>query len=241
MSGHSKWSQIKRQKAVTDNKRGALFTKLGNAIVITVKHGGKDSSSNFRLRVAIDSAKSANMPNDNIERAIKRGAGEIDGVLIEEIIYEGYGPGGTAIIIEVATDNKNRSSANIRKILTKYGGNLGSTGNVMWMFQKKGVIRIPNEEIKNQDELELQLIDAGSDDIISEAEGITILSKPEQLPAINKTLETLSVTPASAEIEYVSENKVSELDEKTKNKLTKLFEELEEDDDVSNYYTNAEL
>jgi len=241
MSGHSKWSQIKRQKAVTDNKRGNLFTKLGKTIAVTVKEGGKDPSSNFRLRMAIDKAKASNMPNDNIERAIKRGAGEIEGILLEEVAYEGFGPSGIAIIIETTTDNKNRTAAVIRNILTKHGGNLGSSGSVTWMFDQKGVLRIANEDITDKDALELSIIDAGADDIITEEEGVLIYTPAQRLPALIKILEEQNITPASAEVELLPQNKIAVQDVQDQKKLEKIFEELECDEDVSNYFTNADL
>jgi len=241
MSGHSKWAQIKRQKAVTDNKRGSLFTKLGNAITITVKQSGKDPEINFRLRMAIEKAKAANMPNDNIDRAIKRGGGEIDGINIEEVIYEGFGPAGTALVIETTTDNKNRTTSSIRNILSKYQGNLGNSGSVMWMFEKKGVIRVLKEKISNKDELTLKLIDAGAEDIDEEDEGLTIYCPANNLLKIKGILETEKIIPESADIELVPHNKIKIEGESTKNKLNKLFEELEEDDDINNYFSNADL
>ena len=241
MSGHSKWSQIKRQKAVTDGKRSNLFTKLGNTIAVAVKEGGKDPDSNFRLRMAIDKAKASNMPNDNIKRAIKRGAGEIEGVIIEKVVYEGFGPAGVAIIIEATTDNKNRTAAAIRNILTKHGGNLGGNGSVTWMFNKKGVLRVANEDIVDKDALELSLIDAGADEIITEDEGMLIYAPAQQLPAFKKTLGKQNITPASAETELVPQNKIIIKNTTDQKKLEKIFDELENDDDVSNYFTNADV
>ena len=241
MSGHSKWSQIKRQKAVTDGKRSNLFTKLGNTIAVAVKEGGKDPDSNFRLRMAIDKAKASNMPNDNIKRAIKRGAGEIEGVIIEKVVYEGFGPAGVAIIIEATTDNKNRTAAAIRNILTKHGGNLGGNGSVAWMFDKKGVLRVANEDVVDKDALELSLIDAGADEIITEDEGMLIYAPAQQLPALKKALEEQNIAPASAEVEMVPQNKIVVRDARDQKKLEKISEELERDDDVSNYFTNADV
>ncbi len=241
MSGHSKWSQIKRQKAVTDGKRSNLFTKLGNTIAVAVKEGGKDPDSNFRLRMAIDKAKASNMPNDNIKRAIKRGAGEIEGVIIEKVVYEGFGPAGVAIIIEATTDNKNRTAAAIRNILTKHGGNLGGNGSVAWMFDKKGVLRVANEDVVDKDALELSLIDAGADEIITEDEGMLIYAPAQQLPAFKKTLGKQNITPASAETELVPQNKIIIKNTTDQKKLEKIFDELENDDDVSNYFTNADV
>lgn len=241
MSGHSKWSQIKRQKAVTDQKRGNLFTKLANAITIAVKRGGKDQNSNFKLRLAVEKAKSANMPNNNIERAIKRGSGELEGITLEEVIYEAFGPNGIAIIIEATTDNKNRTTSSIRNIITKYQGNLGNSGSVMWMFDKKGVIRILKNNIKNKEDFELKIIDTGADDIIEEEEGFTILTKVENLAYLKELIEKENIILESAEIELIPQNKIIVESESIKNKINKLLEELEENDDVNNYFTNADL
>ncbi|MDD5039538.1 MAG: YebC/PmpR family DNA-binding transcriptional regulator [Patescibacteria group bacterium] len=240
MSGHSKWRQIKRQKAVTDNKRGNLFTKLANGISIAAKRGGKDPTMNFQLRMAIDKAKAGNMPNENIERAIKRGAGELAGAAIEEVTYEGFGPGGTAIIIQTATDNKNRTAGTIRSTLTKFGGNLGGSGSVQWMFQQRAVIRIAREQITDRDALELALIDAGADDIADETEGITVYASPERFAGIKAALEQSNIQTASADIELVPQNKVALPNERAAERLNELLEELEQNDDVSNYFTNAD-
>jgi YebC/PmpR family DNA-binding regulatory protein len=241
MSGHSKWSQIKRGKAVADQKRGNLFTKLANAITIAVKQGGKDQNSNFKLRLAIEKAKSANMPNNNTERAIKRGSGELEGIMPEEIIYEAFGPNGIAIIIEATSDNKNRTTSSIRNILMKHRGNLGNSGSVMWMFDKKGVLRILKNNIKNKEAFELKIIDAGADDIIEEEEGFTIFTKVEKLAHLKKLIEKENIILESAEIELVPQNKIIIKNESTKNKINKLLEELEKNDDVNNYFTNADL
>lgn len=242
MSGHSKWAQIKRQKAVTDKKRGNLFTKLGNAITIASRHGGGDPNTNFQLRVAIDKARAANMPNENIERAIQRGSGELGGATLEEITYEGFGPGGITLIIEVTTDNKNRTTANLRRLLTKYQGRLGGSGSVRWMFETKGVIRISREQLThNKENVELKLIDAGSEDIIEEEEGLTVYTKPESLPAVRELLEKEGVTLASAEIELVPQTKIAITDVAAREKIAKLLEELEADDDITNYFTNADF
>lgn len=241
MSGHSKWAQIKRQKATTDKKRGNLFTKLGNAITVAARQGGEDPDSNFKLRLAIEKAKAANMPNENIERAIKRGMGELEGVTLEEIIYECFGPGGMAIVVESTTDNKNRTTSSLRSILSKYQGNLGGSGSVMWMFDKKGVVRILKSKVANKDELTLKLIDAGVEDIIEEEEGFTIYTKIDDLPKIKEFIEKENITPESAEIELVSQNKIKIKDESIKKKINQLFEELEADDDINNYFTNADL
>lgn len=240
MSGHSKWSQIKRQKAAADNKRGSLFTKLGNAISIAVKQGGKDPETNFKLRIAVEKAKSSNMPNDTIERAIKRGAGELEGSSIEEVTYEAYGPGGVALVIQTATDNKNRTAADLRHMLTKLGGNLGSTNSVLWMFDQKGVVRIPQESVQDRDALEMTLIESGAEDIREETEGLIVLTPPSDLPNIKEALEQKGVSVASADIELVPQNTVTLTDAKEKDRLEKLYAQLEESDDVNNYFTNAD-
>jgi len=240
MSGHSKWSQIKRQKAVTDKKKGNLFTKLAKTITIATKQGGPDPDSNFKLRLAIDKARSSNMPNDNIERAIKRGSGETGENTIEEVIYEAFGPGGSAIIIEATTDNKNRTTAEIRNILSKHQGNLGNSGSVIWMFDAKGVLRILKNNLKNKEEFELNIIDAGAEDILEEEEGYSILTQPNDLPIIKKAVKQLNISIESSEIEMVPKNKIA-AQEKEINQLNKLFEELEANDDINNYFTNANL
>ena len=239
MSGHSKWSTIKRQKASTDAKRGAVFTKLGNMITVAVKEKGSDPDANFNLRMAIERAKSANMPKDNIARAIKRGAGELGGEQIEELVYEGFGPAKSQFIVKSLTDNKNRSAANIRFIFTKHGGSLGA---VMWNFKQKGVIRIMNEELKiknlNNDEFELNLIDAGADDILKEEEGVTVYTKIQDLQNVKKLLEEKNIKTESADIEYLAKEEQS-VSEEDKEKIAKFVEALEECEDVADCYNNV--
>jgi len=237
MSGHSKWSTIKRQKGAADAKRGALFTKLGNAITIAAKEGGGDIDSNFSLRLAIDKAKSANMPKDNIERAIKRGTGELDdGKKIEDITYEGFGPDGIAFMIEALTDNRNRTSSSMKHILTKYGGSLGGPNSVAWMFNQIGIIRIN----KINEDLELELIDAGATDIKKDEDGVAVFTKPNDLKKVKSFLEQKQINVEYAEIEQIPKDSVNISDE-IKEKLEKIFAELDEDGDVNNYYTNAEI
>ncbi|NUM25923.1 MAG: YebC/PmpR family DNA-binding transcriptional regulator [Candidatus Buchananbacteria bacterium] len=237
MSGHSKWHQIHRQKGVADAKRGAIFTKLGNNITVAAKLGGGDPDSNFRLRLAIDQAKAANMPKDNIERAIKRGTGELnDGKKIETVNYEGYGPDATAFIIEALTDNRNRTSSNIKHILNKAGGLLAGPNSVAWMFEQKGVIRIKNLA----EDLELPLIDAGAQDIVKEDGGVTIYTDPSSLKKVKELLEQHGVEIDYAETEQVAKDKKA-VSEEQKEKIQKLFDDLDNDEDVSNYYTNAEI
>jgi len=228
MSGHSKWSKIKRQKGAADQKRGNVFTKLGKNISLAAKNG-KDPDMNPSLRSAIDTARAANMPKSNIEKAILRGAGEIPGQILEESTYEGYGPNGVAIIIQTITDNKNRTTSFIKSILSKHNGSLGGPNSVAYMFDTKGVIRIE----KTDEELQLKAIDAGADDVIEEENGLTIYSNPSDLENIKKQLGKVDY----AEIEMIPQNKVDVDTEK----LNKLIEELEENDDVNKVYTNANL
>ena len=240
MSGHSKWSKIKRQKGASDQKRGNLFTKVSKLVTIAARDGGGDPAMNFKLRLAIDQARAVSMPKDNIEKAIKRGTGELEGGLIEEIIYEGFGPGGVAIVIETLTDNKNRTVANIKHILTKYGGSLGSSNSVLWQFEQKGIIRIESGELRveNFDEFQLQVIDMGADDIQEEDGELIIYTKPTSLQKTKEALEKQETKIANAELEFIPKEKTA-VDDNLKAKLEKIFNNLEEDDDVNNFYTNA--
>ena len=238
MSGHSKWSTIKRKKGALDAKRGVVFTKLANLITIMAKKHGSDPDTNFSLRMAIEKAKSVNMPKNNIERAIKRGSGEIDGEQIEELIYECVGPANSQFIIKALTDNKNRSAANIRHIFTKAGGSLGS---VMWNFEQKGVIVVANEELKNKkiiiDNFEMELIDAGAEDITNENENKIIYTKIENLQNIKKFLNNKNIKIKSAEIEYIAKEKIN-INDNNKNKIEKLINDIENCEDIADYYIN---
>ena len=237
MSGHSKWATTHRQKEIVDAKRGAIFTKFANVIAIAAKQGG-DPSANPSLRAAIEKARSASMPKDNIERAIKKGTGELGGEQIEELYYEAIGPGNSQFVIKCVTDNKNRSAGNVRHIFTKNGGVFG---NVLWNFEQKGVIMIENSELDakkiNFGDLELELIDAGIDDLLKETEGLTIYTKIDKLQAINSFLESKGLKVASAEIEYVAKEK-QELKDNEKAIAERIMEALEDNEDVSDYYTN---
>lgn len=239
MSGHSKWATTKRQKAVTDAKRANLFTKLGRAITVAAREKGGDPAANFTLRLAMERARAANMPKENIERAVKRGTGEIKGELIEELLYEGFGPAGTTIIIKCLSDNKNRTASDIKHILNAHGGSLVGKNAVMWQYELKGVIRILNEKLsgKNLDELELQIIDLGAQEIIKEEDSLLIYTKLEDLQKVNKGLEGIGLIPDYAEAEYVPKEKIS-LDAAAQKKNEELFEALDEMEDVDNYYTN---
>ncbi len=238
MSGHSKWSTIKRAKAATDAKRGAIFTKIGNLITMAAREKGGNPETNFSLRIAIEKAKQANMPKENIERSVKRGTGELTGDKIEELLYEGFGPAKSQFIVKCLTDNKNRTAANVRHIFTKYGGSLGT---VAWNFEKKGAIRIMNEELKiknlDNENFELELIDAGTQDILQEDEGLTIYTKIEDLQKIKNFLENKNIKTESADIEYISKED-QELNKEEKEKIEKFIQDLEDNEDVADYYTN---
>jgi len=241
MSGHSKWATTKRQKAAVDAKRSSAFTRIANVITIAARKGG-DPEMNFSLRIAIDRAREVNMPKDNIERAIKRGTGELGGAALEELTYEGIGPAKAGFVIEVVTDNKNRTAAEIRHLFTKNGGSLGNSGSAAWNFERKGVIRIMNEELKNKnsanDEFELALIDAGANDIQKEDEGWTVYTSIENLNGIKKFLDEKSIAVEAAAIEYVPKD-LKTTSEEDKIKVEKFIEDLENNEDVSNYYTDV--
>jgi YebC/PmpR family DNA-binding regulatory protein len=236
MSGHSKWATIKHKKAAKDSKRGASFTKFANLISVAARHGG-DPETNFRLRLAIDKARKSGVPNNNIERAIKKGTGEGGGAAFEEIMYEGYGPGGVAIIVECATDNRNRTAAEVRSAFSKHGGSLGTTGSVVFQFDQKGMIQIPT---KDMEEVTMAAIEAGADDI-EEGEGLlTVYTAPNQLDAVRKALNEAGYDTDSAELSYVPKTTTS-VDEKSAGTLMKMLDALEELDDVTNTYMNAEI
>lgn len=234
MSGHSKWATTKRAKGAVDAKRGALFTKLAKMISVAARQGGGEPESNFKLRLAIDKAKESNMPKDNIDRAIKRGAGQLEGGQIEEVSYEGFGPDGTAFIIEAVTDNRNRTSSEVKHLLSKYGGNLGGPNSVSWLFTLRGVLRVTT--LSETDEL--AVIDAGAQDIIRESDEVTIYTEPADLQKVKRALEDCKQTIEYGQIEQVPKE-LKTVGTDAAEKIDKLFAELEDDQDVSNYYTNA--
>ncbi|MEX0749344.1 MAG: YebC/PmpR family DNA-binding transcriptional regulator [Dehalococcoidia bacterium] len=240
MSGHSKWSSIKRAKGVADAQRGQLFTKLSKEIIISAKQGGGDPAANFRLRLAVQKAKEANMPNENIDRAIKRGAGGGDGAdNIDEIVYEGYGPHGTAVIVEAATDNRNRTVAEVRNVFTRAGGSLGETGSVGWNFEMRGVVSVsPNG--KDADDLALLAIDAGADDVQVAGDSIDVYTQPGDLESVRRALEDNGLDVASAETQRVPKTTV-QLDESAAIQTMRFIERLESLDDVQKVYFNAEF
>jgi YebC/PmpR family DNA-binding regulatory protein len=239
MSGHSKWSSIKHKKGITDAKRGKIFTKLIKEITVAARMGGGDIGSNPRLRSAVQAAKSENMPKDNIERAVKKGTGELEGVLYEESIYEGYGPGGAAVYIESLTDNKKRTVADIRHILNKAGGNLGSNGCVAWMFEKKGYIVVENQAV-NEDALMEVAIDAGAEDVREDNRNYEIITAPKNFEAVKTAVDKASIPYIVAEITMFPQSTVS-LQGKEAEQMLNLMETLEDCDDVQKVYTNADI
>ncbi|MBN1541432.1 YebC/PmpR family DNA-binding transcriptional regulator [candidate division KSB1 bacterium] len=239
MSGHNKWSTIKRKKEKTDAARGRIFTRLIKEISIAARNGGGDEFSNPRLRTAVQAAKGANMPAANIERAIKRGTGELPGVVYEEIVYEGYGPGGAALYIEVLTDNKNRTVAEIRHLLGKHGGSLGENGSVAWMFSKKGSIVLPAAGISEEKLLEATL-EAGVDDIQQENDTYTLTCQPGDLESVKRALESQEIAYESAEVTMEPSNTVK-LEGKNAESMLKLMDALEEHDDLQNLYSNFDI
>ncbi len=239
MAGHSKWAQIKRKKAVADAKRGKLFTKLIREITIAARQGGGNPEGNPRLRLAIEQARAANMPMENIERAIKKATGELEGSKYEEILYEGYGPGGIAILIEAVTDNKNRTVSEIRHLFSRHGGRLAETGSVNWKFQRKGIITISKEKI-SEDDLIMLALDAGADDVITESDYYEIQTTLENFEKVRKALSEKGLKIESASLQYVPQN-LMKIDGKDNETALKLLEVLEDHDDVQNVYTDADL
>lgn len=240
MSGHSKWATIKHKKAATDAKRGNLFTKFIREITVAAKNGGGDPDTNPRLRTAIDRAKQSSMPQDNIDRAIKKGTGELEGVTYEEFSIEGYGVGGVAIIVEVLTDNKNRSTAEIRNIFSKKNGNVAGAGSVGWMFQKKGYIEIDKKAYPDEDKVMGIVLDAGAQDMQTEDDVYAVTTEPKDMDAIRKALEANKIKPTSAEITMIPSTTIKLEGEKAKQVLG-LVEALEEHDDVQNVYANFDI
>jgi YebC/PmpR family DNA-binding regulatory protein len=239
MSGHSKWSTIKREKGAKDAKRGAEFTKLGNAIALAAR-GGADPDMNFALRLAIDKARAANMPTANIQRSIDRGSGKLGGQAIEEVMYEGYGPGGAAILIQCATDNKNRTYPEVRLAFSKNGGNMAEAGSVAFQFERKGLIRAGF--LGDADEALLQAIDMGAEDAeVIEANQLGVTTDPKTLAAIRDELQANGFSIDAAELQFVPTNIVEVTDSETARKLTNLINALEDLDDVTNVYANFEI
>jgi len=239
MSGHSKWSTIKHKKGAADAKRGRIFTKIIKELTVAARNGGGDGDSNPRLRAAILAAKSANMPADNIKRAIQRGTGEIEGVIFEELTYEGYGPGGVAVLLEIMTDNKNRTAAEVRHIFTKYGGNLGETGSVRRLFEKKGYITVEKGAVVEDTLMEIAL-EAGALDMQTGEDHYEIFTAPDQLEAVKNALETKKVPLAGAEIDMIPSIEVQLADQKA-SQMIKMMEIFEEHEDVQNVWANFDI
>ncbi|MFH0924682.1 MAG: YebC/PmpR family DNA-binding transcriptional regulator [bacterium] len=239
MSGHSKWNTIKRKKAKEDAKKGSLFTKIIKEMTVSARLGGGDLDSNPRLKTSVAAAKAANMPQDNIMRAIKKGTGQLPGVVYESHSYEGYGPDGVAIILEVLTDNKNRTVADIRHLFTKYNGNLGESGCVSWMFQRKGLIVVDKNEIGEDKLMEIAL-EAGAEDMSVESDSYEIVSSPGEFEDVKDALGKNNLKITSSEITMVSQTTLK-LDEKQAEQVLKLVEKLEEHDDVQNVYANFDI
>lgn len=239
MSGHSKWQTIKHKKGAADAKRGQMFTKLIKEISISARLGGGDPEANPRLRTVILKAKAGNMPRDNIDRAIKKGTGELEGVSYEEILYEAYGPGGVALLIDILTDNKNRAAAEIRNLLNKGGGNLGTAGSVAYLFKRKGLINYDPSKYKEDDILAVA-IDAGAEDVTRDADSIEVTTSPEDFEAVLKAMEVKGFAHTMAEIVRVADTTVTLDNDKTQ-KALKLVEHLEDHEDVQNVATNLEI
>ena len=240
MSGHSKWSTIKRKKGALDAKRGKIFTRLIKEITVAARMGGGDSEGNPRLRSAVASAKSENMPKDNIERAIKKGTGELEGAVYDEISYEGYGPGGVAVLVDCMTDNKNRSVADIRHAFSKSGGNLGETGCVSWMFEKKGSILIDKDSI-GEEELMDKALEAGAEDVVEEDNVYQVVTTPDDFEAVREALETDGIKFIEASVSMIPQNVVEITEEKPARQILRLLETLEEHEDVQNVFSNFDI
>ncbi|MBU0982359.1 MAG: YebC/PmpR family DNA-binding transcriptional regulator [candidate division Zixibacteria bacterium] len=240
MSGHSKWATIKRKKGKADAERGKIFTRLIKELTIAARDGGGDPDGNPRLRTAVAAAKAANMPADNIKRAILKGTGQLPGVVYESITYEGYGPGGAALYLEVLTDNKNRTVADIRHILSKYGGNLGASGCVAWMFDKKGVITVDTEAADEDTLLEVAL-EAGAEDMTSDSGSFEITMDPEVVDDVRMALEAKEIAIESAEVTMVPQNTTKIEKENEASSMLKMYDLLEENDDVQKVYSNFDI
>lgn len=236
MSGHSKWATIKRQKAVTDSKRGALFTKLGNAIAIAAR-SGSDPETNFTLRLAVDKARAANMPTANIQRSIDRGSGKLGGDQIQEVVYEGYGPGGVAILVECATDNINRTYPEVRLAFTKHGGNMAEKGAVAFQFERKGMIRVEG----NGDDLLLKALDAGADDVQEEGDESVIYTEPKKLAEVRDNLNRAGLKILDSELTFVPKQTIEIKDPATAGKIIRLMDALDDNEDVTATHVNFDI
>ena len=239
MSGHSKWSQIKRQKGANDVKRGAIFTKMTREIMLAAREGGGDPEGNFRLRLAMDRARAVNVPLANIQRAIDRATGGVDGAQVESVVYEGYGPGGVSIMVEAATDSRNRTAAEVRAAFTRHNGKLGESGSVQWLFEQKGIVEIDAEE-RDPDEIELAAIDAGAEDVERDGSLVTVYTAPSRFEAVKKALESQKLKIVEAEVSMRPSNTVRLEGDQAK-KVIGLVEALEDLDDVQKVHANFDV
>jgi len=240
MSGHSKWASIKHKKAATDAKRGKLFTKLIKEITVSARSGGGNPEANPRLRLAVSKAKEANMPKDNIEKAIKKGTGELPGVVYEEVTYEGYGAQGVAILVEVLTDNKNRAAAEIRNIFAKKGANMAGAGSVLWQFQHKGLI-IVNKKESSEDKLMNIILENGAEDMVTQSDAYEISTTVKDFENVKKAIEDASIAMVSAELTMIPSSTVKISDTSTAQQILNLVSALEDNDDVQNVYANFDI
>ncbi len=239
MSGHSKWATIKHKKAATDAKRGATFTKIIRELTIAARSGGADPNSNPRLRTAIAAAKNENMPNDNIERAIQRGTGQLEGETLEEVTYEGYGPGGVGILVQAVTGNRNRAAGELRHLFSKHGGNMAETGAVGWMFHRKGDISVAKEAADEEKMMGI-VLDAGAEDLKDDGSSWEVVTPPEAMEKVREALEAAGIKPASAEVAWLPQNYVK-LTGPQAQQMLRLAEALEEHDDVQHVYANFDI
>ena len=241
MSGHSKWSSIKHKKGAADAKRGKLFSKLSRAIIVAAREGGPDAAGNLALQNAIEKARSYSMPKDNIERAIARGSGaDSDSADFETVIYEGYGPSGVAVIVEALTDNRNRTASDVRHVFAKNDGNLGGSGAVTWLFERRGIVLVPADGV-DEDELTLAAAEGGADDVSLDGSTYQIVSAPEDLAAVREAVERAGFTPESAELSMVPKTTVEVADETSAKKVLRLIDQLEENDDIQDVYSNFDI
>ncbi|MBR3098803.1 MAG: YebC/PmpR family DNA-binding transcriptional regulator [Clostridia bacterium] len=241
MSGHSKWHNIQAKKGKADAQRGAVFTKIGREIAIAVREGGANPDSNGKLRDIIAKAKANNMPNDNIQRSIKKASGELSNVVYEEITYEGYAPGGVAVIVDTISDNRNRTASDIRHCFAKYGGNMGTTGSVGFMFDTRGVLVVEKAPDADEDEMMMTALDAGAEDVKVDEDVFEIYTDPNEFSKVREALEKQGLTFLSADVQKIPQNTVAVTDPDTIEKIQKMLDLLEESDDVQNVYHNADL
>jgi YebC/PmpR family DNA-binding regulatory protein len=241
VSGHSKWSSIKHKKGAADAKRGKLFSKLSRAIIVAAKEGGPDAAGNLALQNAIEKARSYSMPKDNIERAIARGSGaDSDAADFETVVYEGYGPNGVAVIVEALTDNRNRTASDVRHVFSKNDGNLGGSGAVAWLFERRGIVLVAAEGV-DEDELTLAAAEGGADDVSLDGSTFEVVSAPENLTSVREALESAGFTVESAELSLVPKTTVEVADESSAKKVLRLIDQLEENDDVQDVFANFDI